>query len=64
MLKILLLAVFVAFICRNSKDDKEANEYLDDNQIDLDNNKEDIYSTKVCPFFCYEINENLFRRNH
>jgi polycystin 1L2 len=35
-LKILSLAIFFACFCRNTNDDQEANEYLDDNQIDLD----------------------------
>jgi hypothetical protein len=47
LLKILCLAIFFAFFCRNSDDDKEANEYLNDNQFDLDNDEEYLHSIKV-----------------
>ena len=45
-LKILCLAIFFAFFCRKPNDDKEANEHLDENQIELDNNEEYLHSTK------------------
>jgi len=48
LLKIICLAIFFAFFCRNSNDDKEANELLDDNQLDLDNDEEYLHSIKVC----------------
>ncbi len=47
-IKILCLAIFFAFFCRKSDDDKEANEHLDENKIDLDNDEEYLHSTKVC----------------
>ncbi len=46
-IKILCLAIFFAFFCRKSDDDKEANEHLDENPIDLDNNEEYIHSNEV-----------------
>jgi hypothetical protein len=59
LLKILCLAIFFAFFCRKSDDDKEANEYLDENQIDLDNDEEYIHSTEVCLFFFLILFSNL-----
>lgn len=47
-LKILCLAIFFAFFCRKSDDDKEANGYLDDNQINLDTDEEYFHSIEVC----------------
>jgi hypothetical protein len=35
LLKILCLAIFFAFFCRNLDDDKEANEHLDNNQLEF-----------------------------
>jgi len=49
-MKILCLAIFFAFFCRKSDDDKEAKEYIDENQIDLDNNEEYLHSNKGCLF--------------
>ena len=51
MLKILSMAIFFACFCRNSHDDKEANEYLDDHQLDLENNEEYLHSIKVSLLF-------------
>jgi hypothetical protein len=48
LLKILCLAIFVACVYRNSNDDKEANEYLDDKQFDLDSDEEYLHSIEVC----------------
>ena len=47
LLKIICLAIFFACFCRKSNDDKEANEFLDNNQIDLDNDEEYLHSIKV-----------------
>jgi hypothetical protein len=59
LLKILCLAIFFAFFCRNTEDDKEANEHLDDNQLDLDNDEEYLHSNEVCLFYYYYYsNEN------
>ncbi|CAF0788844.1 unnamed protein product [Adineta steineri] len=52
-LKILCLAIFFAYFCRNSNDDKEANEYLDDNQVNLDNDEEYLHSKKNNRLFTY-----------
>jgi hypothetical protein len=41
LLKIICLAIFFACFCRNANEDKEANEYLDDDQVD---------SIEVCLF--------------
>ncbi|CAF4446123.1 unnamed protein product, partial [Adineta steineri] len=44
-LKIIGLAIFFAFFCQKSSyDDKEANEYLDNNQLNLDNDEEYLHS--------------------
>jgi hypothetical protein len=48
-MKVLCLAIFFAFSFRNSNEDKEAKEYIDDNQIDL-NNDEYLHLNKVCLF--------------
>jgi hypothetical protein len=53
LLKILCLAIFFAFFCRNSEDDKEAREYLIDDDFDLDNNEEYLRSNEVCLFHYY-----------
>ncbi|CAF1074084.1 unnamed protein product [Adineta steineri] len=45
-LKIIALAMFFAFFCRKSNDDKEANAFLDDNQLDLDNDEEYLHPIK------------------
>ncbi|CAF4238484.1 unnamed protein product, partial [Adineta steineri] len=45
-LKIIGLTIFFAFCCQNSYDDKEANEYLDNNQLALDNDEEYLHSFK------------------
>ncbi len=44
------MAIFFAFFFRNSNDDKEAKEYIDENQIDLNNDEEYLHSNKVCLF--------------
>jgi hypothetical protein len=44
------LAVFFACFCRNANEDKEASEYLDDNQVDLDNDEEYLHSIEVRVF--------------
>ncbi|CAF3897839.1 unnamed protein product [Rotaria sordida] len=43
-LKVLCLAIFFAFFFRNSNDDNEAKEYIDENQIDLNNDEEYLHS--------------------
>ncbi|UJR25703.1 hypothetical protein I4U23_007054 [Adineta vaga] len=43
-LKIISLAILFACFCGKSNDDKEANEFLDDNQIDLDYDEEYLHS--------------------
>ena len=55
LLKILCLAIFFAFVCRKSDDDKEVNEYSDDNEINLDNDEEYLHSTEVCFFLKFFI---------
>ncbi|CAF4382969.1 unnamed protein product, partial [Adineta steineri] len=53
-LKIVCLAIFFAFFCHKSNDDKEANEYLDDDdQFDLNDNQEYLHSIKVNSLFLY-----------
>jgi hypothetical protein len=50
LLQIIGLAIFFACFCQNSNEDKEASEYLDDNQVDLDNDEEYLHSTEVSIF--------------
>ncbi|UJR16871.1 hypothetical protein I4U23_003769 [Adineta vaga] len=42
-IKIITLAIIFACFCRKSNDDKEANEFLDDNQVDLNNDEEYLH---------------------
>jgi hypothetical protein len=49
------LAIFFACFCRNSNEDKEADEYLDDNQVDLDNDEEYLHSIEVRVFVYWII---------
>ncbi len=44
-----------ACFCQNSNEDKEANEYLDDNQVDLDNDEEYLHSTEVSGFVYWRM---------
>ncbi|CAF3969202.1 unnamed protein product, partial [Adineta steineri] len=53
-LKIIGLAIFFACFCqKNSYDDKEANEYLDNNQLALDNDEEYLHSIQKKSLFTY-----------
>jgi hypothetical protein len=48
-MKILCLVIFFTFFCRNTTDDKEANEYLDENEMDSENSDEEyLHSIEVC----------------
>jgi len=47
--------VFACF-CRNSDDDKEASEFMDDNQVDLDNDEEYLHSLEVSLLISLENN--------
>jgi hypothetical protein len=49
-LKILSLAIFIAFFTRNTNDDKEAVEYMDVDNLELDDEKE-LHSIEVCLVF-------------
>ncbi len=44
--KILSFAIFFAFFCRNSTDDKEANAYIDENPIHLNKDEEYLHSNQ------------------
>jgi len=57
LLKIICLAILFACFCRNANEDTEANEYLDDNQVDLDNDEEYLHSIEVRGF-CI-LNKNI-----
>jgi hypothetical protein len=46
-LKVICLAIFFAFFFRNSNDDKEAKEFLDENPIELKHDEEYLHTTKV-----------------
>ncbi|CAF3684254.1 unnamed protein product [Adineta steineri] len=52
-LKIISLAIFFAFFCRKPNDDKEANEYLNDDQFALDEDEEYLHSIKNKFLFIY-----------
>ncbi|UJR06650.1 hypothetical protein I4U23_010936 [Adineta vaga] len=52
-LKIISLAIIFACFCRQSNDDKEANELLDDNAISLDADEEYLHITKKQSLFTY-----------
>ncbi|CAF4320428.1 unnamed protein product, partial [Adineta steineri] len=52
-LKIISLAIFFAFFCRKPNDDKEANEYLNDDQFTLDEDEEYLHSIKDKFLFIY-----------
>jgi polycystin 1L2 len=43
-MKVLCLAIFFAFFFRNSNDDKEAKEYIDENSIELNDDEEYLHS--------------------
>ena len=48
-IKIIALAMFFALFCRNSKDTKEENEYIDDDQIEFDGDDQtNDQKLKVC----------------
>jgi hypothetical protein len=49
--------IFFACFCRNSDDDKEANEHLDDNQFNFDNNPEDCLFIYRSPIRAKRLNE-------
>jgi len=59
-MKVLCLAIFFAFFFRNSNEDKEAKEYIDDNQIDLNYDEEYLHSNKVCLLLYLLRRKNLF----
>ena len=46
-LKVICLAIFFAFFFRNSNDDKEAKEFLDETSIELKHDEEYLHTTKV-----------------
>jgi cbb3-type cytochrome oxidase subunit 3 len=52
LLQTLCLVIFFAFFCRNTKDnDEEAKEYLDENEVNFDNDMEDyLQHIEVCLF--------------
>ncbi|CAF4192320.1 unnamed protein product, partial [Adineta steineri] len=52
-IKILSLAIIFACFCRRSNDDYEANEFLDNNQVDLNNDEEYVHSNKKRSLFTY-----------
>ncbi|UJR18699.1 hypothetical protein I4U23_005606 [Adineta vaga] len=52
-LKIISLAILFACFCKESNDDKEANELLDDNQIGLDADEEYLHTIKKKSLFTY-----------
>ncbi len=41
------MAIFFALFCRNSDDDQETSEYINDNRFDLDNDEDHLHSYEV-----------------
>ncbi len=62
-LQIICLAIFVAFFCRKSDEDTEANEYLDDTQYDLENDEEYLHLTQVSSLMDSDIKEKKILPN-
>jgi len=58
-LKIVSMAIFFAFFCRNSTNDEETSEYIDDNRFDLENDEDHLHSYEVC-FFLEFNGENKY----
>ena len=56
------MAIFFAFFFRNSNDDKEAKEFIDDNEINLNNDEEYLHSKQVCLLFIKKKLENNYYR--
>jgi hypothetical protein len=60
------LAIFFAFVCRKSNDDQEVNEYLNDNQFDLENDEEYLHSIQVSLLIymkIFDMNDIFFKKN-
>jgi hypothetical protein len=47
LLKIIGLSIFFAFFCRKDND-QEAHEFIDENNLDLDNDEEYLHLKEVC----------------
>lgn len=51
VLKIITMAIFFACFCSKSNDEnKEANEWLDDNCVDLNYDEQYLHKNEVCCF--------------
>jgi hypothetical protein len=60
---VISLAIIFAFFIRNTDKDKEAAEFIDEDQIEFDNDDEDyLHSIQVCSFqmkFCIIVECDL-----
>ena len=63
LLKILCLAIFFACFCRKSNDDKEANEFLNDDKINLENDEEYLHLADNKSLFTYRPRPRIDRLN-
>ncbi|UJR11342.1 hypothetical protein I4U23_015523 [Adineta vaga] len=65
-LKIISLAIFFAYFCRKSDDNKEAIELLDDDQVILNHDEEYLHTTEVnlktSPIRTHRLNESEVNR--
>ncbi|CAF1416666.1 unnamed protein product [Rotaria sordida] len=62
-IKIICLAIFFACFCRNMNDDKETSEYIDDNEIDLDNDEDYFHSIENDSLFISQSTKYINRLN-
>ncbi|CAF0859705.1 unnamed protein product [Rotaria sordida] len=62
-IKIVCVAIFFACFCRNSYDDKEASEFIDENQIDLDYDEEYLHSIEGDILFSSPSSKTINRLN-
>jgi hypothetical protein len=62
LLKIIGLSIFFACFCRKDND-QEAHEFIDENNLDLDNDEEYLHPKEVCLIKkTYFFNENKLSR--
>lgn len=47
-LQVIVLAIVVSFLCRNTNKDETAEEFIDDEHIELNNDEEYLHSIRVC----------------
>ncbi|CAF1234712.1 unnamed protein product [Adineta steineri] len=60
-IKILCVAAIFAFFCRKSNDDKEASEYIDDNEVELDGDEDYLHSVESYSLFNSQTSKSINR---